>query len=96
MRGLIDQRLYFVLHAARQTGKTTSMMAMARELTAEGRYTALLVSMEVGAAFNDDPVAAELAILGTWRADGRAWLPPDWQPPEWPQGLSALLAMVLN
>jgi hypothetical protein len=85
MRGLIDQRLYFVLHAARQTGKTTSMMALARELTAEGRYTALLVSMEVGAAFNDDPGAAELAILGTWRGTARVWLPADLQPPEWPQ-----------
>ena len=82
---LIDQQLYFVIHAPRQVGKTTMMMQLAQQLTVEGRYAALLVSMEVGAAFNDDPGAAELAIPGTWRADARHWLPADLQPPAWPQ-----------
>jgi hypothetical protein len=48
--------------------------AAAQELTREGRYTALLVSMEVGAAFNDDIGKAELAMLGAWRSNARAWL----------------------
>jgi hypothetical protein len=52
LRRLIDQQLYFVIHAPRQTSKTTMMLELARELTQAGRYTALLVSMEVGAAFN--------------------------------------------
>ena len=30
---LIAQKNYFVLHAPRQTGKTTAMLALARELT---------------------------------------------------------------
>lgn len=85
MRGLIDSQSYFVLHAARQTGKTTSMIALAREITAEGRYAAVLISMEAGAAFNDDPGAAELAILGTWRGTARVWLPAELQPPDWPE-----------
>jgi hypothetical protein len=84
VRQLIDQKLYFVIHAPRQVGKTTAMMQLAQELTAEGRYTALLVSMEVGAAFNHDPGAAELAILGTWRGKAQTWLPPELQPPAWP------------
>jgi hypothetical protein len=84
MQSLIDQKLYFVLHAARQTGKTTSMIALARELTAAGRYAAVLVSLEAGAAFNDDPGAAELAFLGTWQGAARVWLPTDLQPLEWP------------
>jgi hypothetical protein len=84
-RGLIDRQAYFVLHAPRQSGKTTTMMQLAGELTAEGRYTALLVSMEVGAAFNEEIGAAENAILGTWRADARVWLPAELHPPEWPQ-----------
>ena len=46
VRGVIDQKIYFVLHAPRQTGKTTAVMELARQLTAEGRYTALLVTME--------------------------------------------------
>ncbi len=64
---LIEQESYFVLHAPRQTGKTTAMLALAQQLTASGRYTAVMLSAEVGSAFNNDPSAAELAILGAWR-----------------------------
>lgn len=85
VRALIDQQKYFVLHAPRQVGKTTAVMELARQLTAEGRYAALMVTMEVGAAFNDDPGAAELAILGTWRNDADVWLPPELRPPAWPK-----------
>jgi predicted AAA+ superfamily ATPase len=63
VRRLIEQKLYFVLHAPRQIGKTTTLMQLAQELTAEGRYTALLISAEVGSAFNNDPGAAELAMI---------------------------------
>jgi len=48
LRRLIDQKSYFVIHAPRQVGKTTMM------IRAEGHYIALLVSMEMGAAFNND------------------------------------------
>jgi hypothetical protein len=81
---LIEQQAYFVLHAPRQSGKTTAMQALARELTAGGRYVAVLLSMEVGAPFADDPGAAERAALESWRADARWQLPPDLQPPPWP------------
>jgi hypothetical protein len=85
LQRLIDQQLYFVIHAPRQVGKTTMMLELAQALTRAGRYTALLVSMEVGAAFNDDIGKAELAMLGAWRGNARAWLPDELQPPEWPQ-----------
>ncbi len=84
LRGLIDQQTYFVVHAPRQVGKTTTLMALATELTREGRYTALLVSMQVGAPFGGDPGAAERAILDSWRLDAEHWLPPTLQPPQWP------------
>lgn len=84
VRGLIDQGLYFVLHAPRQVGKTTALLHLGRALTAEGAYVALLVSMEVGAVFPHDPGAAELAVLDSWRADAQARLPPELQPPPWP------------
>ena len=67
VRQLIDRQSYFVLHAPRQVGKTTSLMALGRELTREGRYASVLVSMEVGAPFSHDGGAAELAILSEWR-----------------------------
>jgi hypothetical protein len=75
VRDLVDRQAYFVVHAPRQVGKTTSLTSLAVELTREGRYTALLVSMEMGAPFRDDPGAAELAVLGSWRSDARYWLP---------------------
>jgi hypothetical protein len=84
VRRFIYQNLYFVVHAPRQVGKTTTLRTLGQELTAEGAYVAVLVSMEGGAPFADDPGAAELAILGSWRNSVLARLPPDLQPPPWP------------
>ncbi|MBF0220181.1 MAG: ATP-binding protein, partial [Gammaproteobacteria bacterium] len=44
---LIAQKRYFLLHAPRQTGKTTALAAMAETLNREGRYTALYVNIEM-------------------------------------------------
>jgi type II secretory pathway predicted ATPase ExeA len=80
---LIEQESYFVVHAPRQTGKTTAMLALAKQLTESGNYAAVLVSVEVGSAFNNDPSAAELAILGAWRNTITIRLPQDLQPTAW-------------
>lgn len=85
LQRLIDQRNYFVLHAPRQVGKTTAMLALAQDLTATGHYAAVLVSAELGAPFTDDPGAAEMAILGSWRRAAINQLPVALQPPEWPE-----------
>jgi hypothetical protein len=85
VRGLIDQQAYFVVHAPRQVGKTTSLIALGHELTREGHYAAVLLSMEVGAGFPDDTGAAELAILDAWRGTARSRLPAPLQPPPWPE-----------
>jgi hypothetical protein len=84
VRGLVEQELYFVMHAPRQVGKTTTLLTLAQELTAEGRHAAVLLSMEQGAPFSSDPGAAELAVLGSWRGAAQAWLPAELQPPPWP------------
>ncbi len=85
VRGLVDAQSYFVLHAPRQVGKTTALSSLAASLTREGKYAAVLVSMEVGAGFPDDIGAAERAILGSWRTESRFQLPPELQPPPWPE-----------
>ncbi len=82
---LIDQKAYFVIHAPRQTGKTTAVLELARKLTASGRYAAVMVSMESGAPFSDDPGAAEWAMLGVWHRSASVHLPADLQPPPWPE-----------
>jgi type II secretory pathway predicted ATPase ExeA len=83
LKRLIDQRSYFVIHAPRQAGKTTAMMALAQQLTASGEYTAAMVSAEAGAAFGQDVPAAEAAILNSWQTALQFWLPPALQPPNW-------------
>lgn len=80
---LIAQKAYFVLHAPRQTGKTTAMLEWARQLTASGDYIGVLVSMEVGAGFPDNIEAAENAVLGSWRQRIRFQLPTELHPPFW-------------
>ncbi|MBM4319541.1 MAG: ATP-binding protein [Deltaproteobacteria bacterium] len=80
-RRLIDQRSYFVVHAPRQTGKTTSLRALARVLVAEGRYAALHVSCEAGQPAGNDYAAAQRAILDELRLQASLALPPELAPP---------------
>ncbi|MDH6106341.1 ATP-binding protein [Anabaenopsis tanganyikae CS-531] len=87
LKRLIEQRNYFVIHAPRQTGKTTAMLTLAQELTASGKYTAVMVSAEVGSPFPNQPEIAEQAILGAWREAARFWLPKELEPPVWPNAL---------
>ncbi|MEG4322249.1 MULTISPECIES: ATP-binding protein [unclassified Microcoleus] len=78
---LIAQENYFVIHAPRQIGKTTAMLALAKQLTDSGRYTAIVVSVELGSPFNDNPQQAQAAILSSWRSEARVYLPPELHPP---------------
>src|SRR6476469_4803944 len=80
---LIAQENYFVIHAPRQVGKTTAMLALAKQLTESGQYTAVMLSVEVGAPFSQDIAGAEEAILGAWRDNISVRLPPELQPPDW-------------
>jgi len=43
---LIDMNQYFVIHAARQSGKTTYLKDLAQRLNAAGKYYALYCSLE--------------------------------------------------
>ncbi|WP_156341428.1 ATP-binding protein, partial [Pseudanabaena sp. 'Roaring Creek'] len=78
---LIAQENYFVIHAPRQTGKTTAMLTLAQELTASGEYTSVMVSAEVGSTFPDEPEKAEQVILAAWRDATDFWLPDELKPP---------------
>jgi predicted AAA+ superfamily ATPase len=61
-QALVERGSYFVLHAPRQSGKTTFLMAFAQALTEGGQYAALYTSCEVGEASGDDAAAAQRAI----------------------------------
>jgi AAA+ ATPase superfamily predicted ATPase len=44
---LVNKEQYFVIHAARQTGKTTLLKELNRQLNAEGKHYSLYCSLEV-------------------------------------------------
>ena len=51
---LIDQQKYFVLHAPRQTGKTTYLLALMDYLNQEGRYRCLYFNVEAAQSARED------------------------------------------
>ncbi|MEN9472479.1 MAG: hypothetical protein RLZZ495_568, partial [Pseudomonadota bacterium] len=50
MESLIQAKRYFVLHAPRQTGKTTCLLALMHHLNQQGKYRALYVNIEAAQA----------------------------------------------
>lgn len=88
---LVEQMGYFVVHAPRQTGKTTALRALAAELTAAGRHAALYFSCEAGQAVGDDYGAAQRGILEEIRVRAERALPAELRPPPWPAGADPTL-----
>lgn len=80
-RGLVDQGAYFVLHAPRQSGKTTFLRAFAHALTASGLYAAVYASLEAAEALGDDSVSAQAVIVSRLASQAEAQLPAELRPP---------------
>lgn len=80
-RALIDRGEYFVVHAPRQTGKTTTLRAIVAELNEEGRYAALYMSCEGARPFPDDVDAAHNEVIGALLRSARS-LDEGLRPPE--------------
>ncbi len=60
---LIDQQKYFVLHAPRQTGKTSALLALMEYLNQGDEYTCLYFNVEVGQYAREDVRQGVEAIL---------------------------------
>lgn len=89
---LVDFDEYFVIHAPRQTGKTTVLEALARDINAVGERVALVFSCEQAAAEGDDHSAAIDAILATITDEAHAHgFAAEYMPPSpWPDGPPAV------
>lgn len=86
-RGLVEKFAYFVVHAPRQTGKTTTLRALGRSLTAAGDFAALHFSCEAAAVAGDDVALAQRTILDEIRLRASFELPSELRPPDpWPEG----------
>ena len=61
---LIADTKYFVLHAPRQTGKTSILLALQDRLNTEGQYRCLYVNVEAGQSAKEDTARAMRTLLG--------------------------------
>lgn len=66
--GLIRQKRYFVLHAPRQTGKTSCMLALRDYLNKEGNYIAVYANVEGGQAARNDVKSVVATVLSVCSA----------------------------
>ena len=71
LRRLVAWKRYFVLHAPRQTGKTSALLALQRLLNAEGQYRCAYVNVEAGQAMRDDVEPAMQVILSQMALQAR-------------------------
>ncbi|MFW5992266.1 MAG: ATP-binding protein [Halanaerobiaceae bacterium] len=60
---LIEQEKYFVLHAPRQSGKTTSLLTLMKLLNESGKYKCLYVNVESAQAARENVAEAMASIL---------------------------------
>ena len=67
---LIRQGKYFVLHAPRQTGKTSALFALRDQLNASGEFRCVYVNVEVGQSARENLETAMRAILGELEVGG--------------------------
>ena len=83
VRKLIAEKQYFVLHAPRQTGKTSALLALQDLLNAEGRHRCVYVNVEAGQAMREDVEEATKVILGQMALGARRATDDDFLLAEW-------------
>jgi len=71
---LIAQEKYFILHAPRQTGKTTSLLALMDHLNTGGSYRSLYFNVESAQAAREDVKQAMRAILSEMASSAEYFL----------------------
>ena len=76
--GLIEAERYFVLHAPRQTGKTTALLALMAHLNAQGRYRALYANIEAAQAARGRVEAGIATICSVLARSAALYLHDDW------------------
>ena len=86
--GLVREKRYFVLHAPRQTGKTSVLLALKDELNRSGSYRCVYINVEVGQAAREDVGAATRSILNHTARRARSTLHDDFVANIWPEALS--------
>ena len=84
---LIGTKRYFVLHAPRQTGKTSALLALRDLLNAgaHGRYRCVYVNVEAGQAARENQAEAMRATLSELEVEAEATLDDPLPATLWPR-----------
>ena len=61
---LVEDMRYFVLHAPRQTGKTSLLRALSDHLNSSGEYRCVYANLEIGQTARQDVAQAMRVVLG--------------------------------
>ena len=83
VRALIRDEKYFVLHAPRQTGKTSALLTLRDLLNAEGTYRCVYINVEGGQAGREDTQRAMRAVLSQLALRARQTLRDEWVEDIW-------------
>jgi hypothetical protein len=84
---LIAQKKYFVLHAPRQTGKTSCLLALMDYLNATGSYRCLYFNVESAQAAREDVRQGMRAILSAMSSRAFYFLKDDFPESHWQEML---------
>ena len=77
LEDFIEKEYYFVLHAPRQSGKTTAIIEFVKHLNQEGSYKALYLSTETAHSSATDVKEAVQALLEEFRDQIIDFLPEE-------------------
>jgi hypothetical protein len=83
VRSLVEAQKYFILHAPRQTGKTTTMIAFMEAINKEGKYVAVYANVEPAQALRHDVVLANDVFVNAVAGNGRFFLPKEYWPSDY-------------
>ena len=86
---LIRQEKYFVLHAPRQTGKTSALFALKDTLNASGEFRCVYANIEAAQTAREDVARAMRAILSELQLAAAETLDVAALPARWPDVLEA-------
>ena len=84
---LVRQKKYFVLHAPRQTGKTSALLALRDALNGGGRYRCVYVNVEGAQAAREDVGSAMRTLLSELASWARVTLRDELPGKIWPDVL---------
>lgn len=84
MQYLIQSNKFFVLHAPRQTGKTSTLLAIENQLNQSGEYIALYINVEAAQAARND-IEQGMRTIASRIVEGAKYRLKDLRQQEWLQ-----------